>query len=429
MINWFIGFLAIVIISLIITELILAKKKKVKIYNFSDSFTNFFCGMLERVFDVFFSILALYVFHYVYDNYAIFNIPSNIYTWLLGVLVTDFIAYWFHRWSHQVNFLWAAHIVHHQSEELNITTVFRVSFFAVVFRACFFFWMALAGFDVFIIVTTSLFLGVYQLFTHSRVIGNLGVLEYFLTTPSHHRVHHARNEKYMDKNYAHIFIFWDRLFGTFTKEEEEPDYGITSGFDSANAYNATFSYWKNLFVRAKKAKRFSDKLFVFLKGPKWTPADVEHLEPVFKSDQNGDRIHQEFQLPVKNMWYTFFSSLITLSCFISLMIYKSSLGEEINIIELITNHHILILLFMILISIYSHSIMLENKGHSFVLELVRLLIIPFAVLIGFRDVSNYYLITITSFLYCSGLIIWSFAVFKNQNIFDLTNRTSKYQIK
>ncbi len=186
MINWFIGFLAIVIISLIITELILAKKKKIKIYNFSDSFTNFFCGMLERVFDVFFSILALYVFHYVYDNYAIFNIPSNIYTWLLGVLVTDFIAYWFHRWSHQVNFLWAAHIVHHQSEELNITTVFRVSFFAVVFRACFFFWMALAGFDVFIIVTTSLFLGVYQLFTHSRVIGNLGVLEYFLTTPSHH---------------------------------------------------------------------------------------------------------------------------------------------------------------------------------------------------------------------------------------------------
>ena len=98
------------------------------------------------------------------------------------------------------------------------------------------------------------------------------------------------------------------------------------------------------------------------------------------------------------------------------MIYKSSLGEEINIIELINNQHILILLFMILISIYSHSIMLENKGHSFVLELVRLLIIPFAILIGFRDVSNYYLITITSFLYCSGIIIWSFAVFKNQNI-------------
>ena len=111
--------------------------------------------------------------------------------------------------------------------------------------------MAFAGFDVFTIVTTSLILGIYQLFTHSRVIGKLGILEYFLTTPSHHRVHHGRNEKYMDKNYAHIFIFWDRIFGTFKGEEEEPDYGITSGFVNSSAYNATFSYWKNLIKRAQ----------------------------------------------------------------------------------------------------------------------------------------------------------------------------------
>ena len=211
---------------------------------------NFFCGMLERVFDVFFSVIAIYVFAYVQQNFAPIKIELSPLTWGIGLIVTDFIAYWFHRWSHQVNFLWA-YIVHHQSEELNITTVFRVSFFAVLYRACFFIWMAFAGFDIFIIVSTSIFLGCYQLFTHSRVIGNLGILEYFMTTPSHHRVHHARNEKYMDRNYAHIFIIWDRIFGTFKEEEEEPEYGITSGFDRANAYNATFSYWKIFFTGLK----------------------------------------------------------------------------------------------------------------------------------------------------------------------------------
>jgi sterol desaturase/sphingolipid hydroxylase (fatty acid hydroxylase superfamily) len=429
MVNLLIVFLALFIISLIVIELTLAKKKNVKIYNFSDSFTNFFCGMLERVFDVFFSVLALYCFHHIYENYAIFNLSSSISTWILGLFVTDFIAYWFHRWSHQVNFLWAAHIVHHQSEELNITTVFRVSFFAVVFRACFFVWMAFAGFDVFTIVTTSLFLGIYQLFTHSRVIGNLGIIEYFMTTPSHHRVHHARNEKYMDKNYAHIFIFWDRIFGTFMQEEEEPNYGITSGFDSANAYNATFSYWKNLFIRAKKTERFIDKIKVFIKGPKWTPGDVEHLDAVFKSDDKGNRIHQDFKLPLKNKWYTFFSSIITTICFVSLMIYKSSLGENITIIEILTNLHIILLLVMILISIFVHSRTMENKKNAFIFELIRLLLIPFLVLLGFQEISYFFWFAPLTFIYCGALFIWAFSVFQKSNNGYIFDRIFNLQIK
>ena len=103
------------------------------------------------------------------------------------------------------------------------------------------------------------------------------IFEKFLTTPSHHRVHHARNEKYMDHNYSHIFIVWDRIFGTFIAEDEEPDYGITTGFESANAYNAAFAYWRNLFTRAGRTKKLSDKIKVFTKGPAWTPDDVPHL--------------------------------------------------------------------------------------------------------------------------------------------------------
>ena len=174
---WLIASIAFLIILLLTFEAVFAKKRKIRIYNFSDSFTNLYCGVLERVFDLVFSILILFLFDYIHKNFAILEFSFSIPIWILGLFVTDFIAYWFHRLSHQVNFLWAAHIVHHQSEELNITTVFRVSFFAVVFRALFFVWMALAGFDVFTIVTTSLFLGLYQLFTHSRIVGKLGILE------------------------------------------------------------------------------------------------------------------------------------------------------------------------------------------------------------------------------------------------------------
>ncbi len=125
---WLISIIAFLIISLLIVETVIAKKRKISIYNFSDSFTNLYCGVLERVFDLVFSVLILFLFDHIHHHYAIVKIPFSITTWCLGLIVTDFIAYWFHRLSHQVNFLWAAHIVHHQSEELNITTVFRVSF-------------------------------------------------------------------------------------------------------------------------------------------------------------------------------------------------------------------------------------------------------------------------------------------------------------
>lgn len=421
--------LVVLITVLVVFEIKIGKRKNIQIYNFSDSFTNFFCGMLERVFDVFFSVIALYVFYYVYEHYAIFNIPSNAFTWVIGLLLTDFIAYWFHRWSHHVNFLWAAHIVHHQSEDLNITTVFRVSFFAVVFRACFFVWMAFIGFDVFIIVTTSLFLGIYQLFTHSRVIGNLGIVEYFLTTPSHHRVHHARNEKYMDRNYAHIFIFWDRIFGTFKEEEEEPKYGITSGFDRANAYNATFSYWKNLVIRARKTQKLQDKIKVFIKGPRWTPDDVDHLEPVFSTNNNGERLYQEFKLSLESKWYTFFSTIITIVCFVSLMGYKSSFGDDISIINLISNHHIVILLLIILFSIYVHTRTIESKKNAFLLELIRLVFIPICIFFGFKDVEYVLILSSLSFCYSAFLIVWSIRILlkkKNSNAFS---KNTELQLK
>jgi sterol desaturase/sphingolipid hydroxylase (fatty acid hydroxylase superfamily) len=226
--------------------------KKNNTYRLNDSINSLNLGMISTLNKLIFINIGGLVFVNIEQDFALFTIDlTSVVHWIIAILVYDFCYYWFHRISHERQLFWGGHVVHHQSEELNLTTVFRVSFLAVMYRATFFVWMAFAGFDVFTIVSTGVFLGLYQLFTHSRLIGKLGFIEKFMTTPSHHRVHHASNEKYLDQNYGHIFIIWDKLFGTFMEEQEEPKYGITSGYKRSNAYNAIFSYWGELFSLAK----------------------------------------------------------------------------------------------------------------------------------------------------------------------------------
>jgi len=403
---WLIIIGVLIIVGLLILENRAAKRKKLKLYTLSDSIVNFSSGLLERVFDVFFSVIVLFGFNYIYQNIAPFQISLSPISWIIALFITDFIAYWFHRLSHEVNFLWAAHIVHHQSEELNITTVFRVSFLAVIYRAFFFVWMAFAGFDVFTIVSTSVFLGFYQLFTHSRVIGKLGFIEKFMTTPSHHRVHHGRNEKYMDQNYSHIFIFWDKLFGTFVEEEEEPDYGITSGFEKANVIDTNFSYWKNLFTRASKTKTIKNKINVFLKGPAWTPEDVNHLPNQFKTDINGERVPHKISIKKETQVYIVLSVLITAVSFIGLLFIKSQLAKEVGLYELITNKNIVSLVGIILISVLAHSAIIEDKRFWPIIDFVRLVSIFSLTIFGFSNTEISFWLIPAIAIYCLVMLLW-----------------------
>jgi len=397
----------IIVLGALVLESAVAKRKNLKIYRLSDSITNLSCGMLERVFDFFLSGLILFGFHFIRENYAPYQIPTTVGTWLIALVFFDFLAYWFHRFSHEVNFLWAAHIVHHQSEELNLTTVFRASFVAVIFRAFFFVWMAVAGFDVFTIATCTLVLGSFQLFTHSRVIGKLGFVEWFLTTPSHHRVHHARNEKYMDHNYSHIFIIWDRMFGTFVEEKEEPQYGITTGFESASAYNATFSYWSNLFTRAARTKKISDKIKVFTKGPAWTPDDVPHLLNEYKVDEKGERVHHKILVSFELVAYVLINAAITLSAFAGLIIiYKPKPDTQITIGELLANPQILSLVGIILLSIFAHAKMIEQTKTAVYFDGFRLIAIGTLIFLVFNAMPYSAWLLPTALGICSLMFLW-----------------------
>ena len=379
-----VAYIGIGVVSLIIIELIVSHRRKFKTYTLSDSIVNLSCGMIERLFNFFVIVLSYFAYEYLFEHFSLFQLPVAWYTWLLAIVVADFLSYWFHRLSHEINFLWAAHIVHHQSEELNITTVFRVSFFAVIYRFFFFMWMPVFGFAPELVVGSTVFIGIFQFLTHSRLVGKLGPLEWFFTTPSHHRVHHARNDKYIDQNYSHVMIIWDRIFGTFTEEQEEPDYGITSGFESVNPFWAQFSYWDNLIIRARKAKSFKSVWKLFTGPPTWTPEESGFVPDEYSVDEKGNRKLFRHILDPERGAYLLIGTLMTFAAFLTVISLKMNM--EVNgISDLLTNAKILTLVLLILWSIFVHGRFMEGRRSATWLEMTRVLALLGVVIYWFAD--------------------------------------------
>ncbi len=245
-----------------------------KVYRFNDFIANLGCGIGSQVIGAFTKALVFGVYLWTYDHARLFTLPTNTLTWVVAFLLVDILYYWFHRLSHEVNFLWAAHIVHHQSEEYNLSVALRQSWWQGVFSFWFYAPVALLGVHPLMILGVGAFVTLYQFWIHTKAIDRMGWLEYIFNTPSHHRVHHGSDPKYLDRNHAGTLIIWDKLFGTFQREEEEPVYGITTPLRSWDPVRANFHYWGELIRLAKRCTRWRDKVLVFLKPPGWGPAHL-----------------------------------------------------------------------------------------------------------------------------------------------------------
>jgi len=273
--------------------------KKLNYYRLNDSIANLHQGIGSQLVGLFVKTVLFVGYMYIFEHWRIFEIPNTIWTWIALFIGVDFFYYWFHRMSHQINALWAAHIVHHQSEEYNLTVALRQSWFQGWFSWVFYLPLALIGFDPVIFLTLSSFNTLYQFWIHTRTIKSMGFLEYILNTPSHHRVHHGSNPKYIDKNHAGTLIIWDRLFGTFQKEEEEVYYGITTPLASWNPVWANVHYWKELIDTAKKSDNITDKIRVFVKPPGWFPEKLGGFKYAPEIDVvNYKKFHTETAMPV-----------------------------------------------------------------------------------------------------------------------------------
>ena len=254
------------------------------VYRFNDLISNIGCGIGSQVVGAFTKTAIFAIYLWTYDHWRLFTIENSALTWIVAFLLVDLLYYWFHRLSHEVNFLWAAHIVHHQSEEYNLSVALRQSWWQGVFSWWFYLPMALLGIHPLVIVTVGAFNTLYQFWIHTKAISHLGPLEFILNTPAHHRVHHGSDPKYIDRNHAGTLIIWDKLFGTFQEEEEEPTYGITDQLGTWDPVTANFHYWRDLGKLAGQCTNTYDKVRVFLKPPGWRPEELGGFQGPKKKD-------------------------------------------------------------------------------------------------------------------------------------------------
>lgn len=208
---------------------------------------NFVLAGLHQATDILTGLLIAQLYLWWFD-WRLFDIEMSVSAFLLLVVLQDFFYYWFHRASHRIRWMWAAHVVHHSSERMNFSTAFRQSLMYPL-AGMWIFWLPLViiGFDPKWVVFVVLFNLGLQFLVHTQSIRSLGPLEWVFNTPSHHRVHHGINRQYIDKNYAGVLIIWDRMFGTFEPEVETVRYGISKPVNSFNPIRVTFAEWKDMF--------------------------------------------------------------------------------------------------------------------------------------------------------------------------------------
>ena len=258
-----------VFVALIIIEVVINAKKNLNLYKFKDSSANITMGLGSVVIGLLTKTFAFFVFLWIYQ-FRLFEIPNTWWMWGLLLLADDVTFYWYHRLAHQIRFFWAAHVQHHSSEHMNFSVALRQSWGEPFIKFLFYIWLPFIGFNpVYILIMQAISL-VYQFFPHTKLVGKLGPIEWIFNTPSHHRVHHATQVQYLDKNHAGILIIWDRMFGTFQKEIEVPIYGITENINSFSPLKIASHEYISLWQDIRRAKKLSDKIKYLINPPGWS---------------------------------------------------------------------------------------------------------------------------------------------------------------
>ncbi len=248
-----------------------------------DTISSLSSGITNVIKDVLGLSIVIISYGWLVDHLAIYHIQSTILTYVLAFIGIDFAGYWIHRWSHEINVFWNRHIIHHSSEEFNLSCALRQSVSEIFALFTFtYIPMAILGIPAQVVAVVAPIQLFAQFWYHTRLIHKMGWLEYILVTPSHHRVHHAINPEYMDKNYSQIFIIWDKLFGTFQPEKEEIPavYGVTRAVHTWNPWIINYQHLWLLISDAWRTKSWLDKLKIWVMPTGWRPADVSNAFPV-----------------------------------------------------------------------------------------------------------------------------------------------------
>jgi len=292
----------------ILIELTYGIIKKNNTYRLNDAISSLFMGSLRSANKLIIIGLGGYVFYLIETNNSLWRMDANSpLVWVFAFIVYDFFYYWFHRMSHERQIFWASHVAHHQSEDYNLSTALRQTGTGAFITWIFFIPVFLIGVPSYVFVSVASINLIYQFWVHSEHIPKLGWYEKFFVTASNHRVHHAQNENYIDKNYGGVFIIWDRMFGTYKEEDisEAPIYGIRGKIDTFNPIWANLHIYVNMLQDIWSAKRWKEKAFVPFARTGWRPSSLPNS--IRKDDFNPVTFKKyNPQVPTKIKVYSFF---------------------------------------------------------------------------------------------------------------------------
>ena len=352
-------------ISLILIEIVLSKiYRKDYVMRSMDTLSSLCSGLTNIIKDVLGLTFIIISYGYMVEHFALFKLESSIMVYVIAFIGIDFAGYWVHRINHSINYFWNHHIIHHSSEEFNLACALRQSisnFFSISF--IFLIPTAIIGVPSEVIAVLAPLHLFAQYWYHTRLIGKLGLLEYIIVTPSHHRVHHAINNEYLDKNLSQVFIIWDKLFGTFQEELEDvpPVYGVKRPLRSWNPILINFSHLYQLIKDAWSTNNILDKFRIWFMPTGWRPQDVILKYPlsIIESPYEYKKYYPNLSENLK-LWSWIQFGII----FLFIMYY-------INHLHLLLFRDAILFAIFLFMCIYSLTSLMDKENNSWIFELIK----------------------------------------------------------
>jgi sterol desaturase/sphingolipid hydroxylase (fatty acid hydroxylase superfamily) len=332
-----------------------------------DMISSLSSGITNVTKDVLGLSIAIISYSWLVDKIAVVHIQNTVLTYIIAFVALDFAGYWGHRIDHTYNFFWNAHIIHHSSEEFNLACALRQSI-SVVFKIFTIFLLpaALLGVPAIVIAVIAPIQLFAQFWYHTQHIGKMGFLEKIIVTPSHHRVHHAINPEYIDKNYSQIFIIWDKLFGTFQEElaDKPPVYGITRPVQTWNPIKINFMHLWLLIKDAWLTKSWKDKFRIWMMPTGWRPDDVAEKYPLHKiNDPYNFEKYDTKASPALQVW-----SWVQITV---VLLFISYLFGNIAGINSLNPFYIYLYGLFVFISVYAYTELMDRKKSALVWETIK----------------------------------------------------------
>ena len=351
-------------IALIVVELLADRWRGQRNYRVADAINSLSTGVLSTTTGLLTKGVGLLTYAFALKHLALIELPAqSVWTWVFAFVLYDFCYYWLHRMGHERNILWAAHSVHHQSEDYNLSTALRQTSTGFLLSWIFYLPLAVLGVPLVVFISVASLNLLYQFWVHTRHVPKLGWFEWFFVTPSNHRAHHAQNALYMDRNYGGVFIIWDRLFGTFQEEDDnEPVvFGVTTPLASWNPLWANLQFYAQLWSDARRTESKWDKLRIWFMRTGWRPADVKAKYPLAKPDLSQFR---KFDVPLDARQQVYIA--LQFAAYVGFGSYLMNFGEGLPATALIVGWGAMAF------GLFTLGVALENRPWTLRAELVRL---------------------------------------------------------